>query len=288
MKFTPIFSSQDQTVNFVADHLDGGKVETRFVRRKDEYFITYLSSQTGCVKGCKFCHLTATNQTTFTHVDRDLYDAQARTIFSYYKSLPQEQQNAQVVHFDFMVRGEPLANKHILTDGFNILSSLSSLARDNNLIPKFNISTIMPVEASRKRLASIFSGIYPTIYYSLYSLNDAFRTQWMPQAMDPYKALDILAAYQQDSKKIIKIHGCIIDKENDSLEDWYNILEEVKKRELMVSFNIVKYNPYSDAFGKEASTESINKINELIKQYQSSKIIERVGFDVKASCGMFV
>ena len=287
-QYTPIYSTQDKTVNFVLNTEDGGKIETRFVRRKSEYFIVYLSSHTGCVKACKFCHLTATQQTYFTHITKEQYLEQAQTIFNYYDNLPTEQKTAEVAHYDFMVRGEPLANKYVLKQGFEILSGLCEKAATRNLIPKFNLSTIMPVEASRKRLASLFSGIYPTIYYSLYSLSPEFRKHWMPQAMDPYRALDILAQYQQDSKKLIKIHGCIIKDQNDSLEDWHKILEEVRKRELKVSFNLVKYNPYSEKHGEESEIDTVKAINSLIKEYQQSKIIERVGFDVKASCGMFV
>lgn len=54
-------SEIDRSVNFVEQKLEGF-IESRFVRKKPEYFICYLSSQLGCSKGCKFCHLTASKQ----------------------------------------------------------------------------------------------------------------------------------------------------------------------------------------------------------------------------------
>jgi adenine C2-methylase RlmN of 23S rRNA A2503 and tRNA A37 len=187
-----------------------------------------------------------------------------------------------------MVRGEPLANPSMLQSGFQTLQQLAMLAHEHELIPKFNVSTIMPKEVRNIRLARSFAGIYPTIYYSLYSLDPAFRKKWMPAALNPLRALDILAEYQQDSKKLIKIHGCIIENENDQPETWINILEQIRSRDLKVDFNLVRYNPFSSEWGQEAAEEKMVQLNTLISDYTTSKVVSRVGFDVKASCGMFI
>jgi adenine C2-methylase RlmN of 23S rRNA A2503 and tRNA A37 len=47
----------------------GLTIETRFVQRRPEYFIVYVSTHTGCVMKCKFCWLTQTGQTSFRHLD---------------------------------------------------------------------------------------------------------------------------------------------------------------------------------------------------------------------------
>jgi len=51
--FKILQSQEDQSVNFIADDGNDGFLEARYVRREDNYFIVYLSSQTGCIKACQ-------------------------------------------------------------------------------------------------------------------------------------------------------------------------------------------------------------------------------------------
>jgi 23S rRNA (adenine2503-C2)-methyltransferase len=279
-------STEDASVNFVK-HMDVGYTEARFVKRNKDRFIVYLSSQTGCNRGCRFCHLTTSGQTQYIDVDPEGYVNQAKTVLQYYNSL---EEKTKTVHYNFMARGEALSNKHMVESSYSILSSLSELAIENDLIPKFNLSTIMPRNVKALSLSKMFRGITPTIYYSIYSIDNKFRDKWLPGALDVSLALDKLSEYQQDSKKIIKLHWAFIDQENDSEKCMDAICNEVLKRKLIVDVNIVRYNPYSNEYGKETS---IDKIKENVKYLSSRlncnvKIIDRVGFDVKASCGMFV
>jgi len=282
-------SKQDSSVNFV-EQTKEGYIEARYVRRSDSYFIVYLSSQTGCAKGCKFCHLTASNQTSYLNVTPEQYLTQATQVINYYSEKDKEYNPATLVHFNWMSRGEALANPNMLNKSYEILSSLTSLSLENNLIPKFNVSTIMPKELLRRNLHEIFPGINPTIYYSLYSMNPEFRKKWIPAGLDPNTALDKLKEYQEVTKKIIKLHWAFIENENDDIKTLEQICKAVEDRDLKVEFNLVRYNPYSIIQGKEPSLEIIqNNLNYLRDRLgATSKIVSRVGFDVKASCGMFI
>ena len=59
MSVRVLVSQQDQSVNFVW-HESEGQIEARYVRRRNDRFIVYLSVQTGCGLGCRMCHLTQT------------------------------------------------------------------------------------------------------------------------------------------------------------------------------------------------------------------------------------
>ena len=284
MQLKVLNSSLDQSVNFVEEQLVGF-LESRFVRKVEDYFICYLSSQTGCSRSCKFCHLTATGQTSYS--DSNYYDflSQATQVFQHY----QDQKPAKYVHYNFMARGEPLANSHFLSDSDSILLALGELAKKQNLSSKFNVSSIMPMTL-KKSLPEIFRFIHPTMYYSLYSVNEDFRKEWLPSAMPVDDALRMLKEYQDFSKKLVKIHFAFIKGQNDSLSAMFDIRDALRKHKLLVEFNLVRYNPASPNQGEESSAEQIERNIAFLQEELPGKvqIIPRVGFDVKASCGMFV
>lgn len=287
MKIKVLNSQIDPSVNFVEEQLVGF-LESRFVRKCDEYFIAYLSSQTGCNRGCTFCHLTATGQTSFVDSSHNDFMAQAIQVFKHYRK---QNKPAKYMHYNFMARGEPLANKILLESGDELLSKLGQVAKDEGLPAKFNISTIMP-STLKQSLTEIFHYINPTIYYSLYSTNEAWRKKWMPAAMNHKDALLMLKEYQDFSKKIIKIHYPFIAGENDSVEEINNVVDMVQMANVICEFNLVRYNPAGIDQGLESSEEIIQRnINILEARFKFNgkvQIIPRVGFDVKASCGMFV
>jgi 23S rRNA (adenine2503-C2)-methyltransferase len=285
MKLQVLNSQLDHSVNFVEEQLVGF-LESRFVRKCNDYFIAYLSSQTGCNRGCTFCHLTATGQTSFVDSSHNDFMAQAIQIFKHYRN---EKVPAKWVHYNFMARGEPLANKILLDSGDELLTKLGQIAKDEGLPAKFNISTIMPVTL-KKPLIEIFGYINPTIYYSLYSTNEEWRKKWMPAAMPVSMALQMLKEYQDFSKKIIKIHYAFIENENDSAEEVNAVCNAINSAELICEFNLVRYNTASPEQGVESSEETITRNIDIIRERFDGKvqIIPRVGFDIKASCGMFV
>lgn len=282
-----LYSEQDDSVNFVVPHQDGGALEARYVRRETDYFIAYLSSHTGCSKACRFCHLTQTGQTMMTPVTGLEFWGQAQKVFEHYNT----QAPAQRVNYNFMARGEPLANPNILNDWMSVERPLQGLAGMNNVVDKFNISTIMPEEMSERSLYDVFGDSDAQLYYSLYSMNEKFRKRWLPKALNPHDALNKLTDWQQKTGKLVTLHWTFIEGENDDLRTLEDIIMAVIWRDLKVKFNLVRYNPYSERQGKEPSEEIIQRNFDYLAEAfgnEKSRIVPRVGFDVKASCGMFV
>lgn len=281
-------SNQDASVNFDRP-ADVGRIEARYVRRCPDYFVVYLSSQTGCNQGCRMCHLTATGQTQLRDVTHAEFIEQAETVLNYYRNSAPP---ARTVHFNFMARGEPLANPVLLSDSDDLLGDLAQRAVALGLRPRFLVSTIFPRELGDRLLEDIFLTHHPEIYYSIYSVNDRFRRRWLPKALPVEAALDRLASWQRSSYKVCKIHYAFIAGENDSEADVHAICDALESRRLMVHVNIVRYNPHDPRrHGVEPPEEIIERNANIYRSrlpYARVRVIPRVGFDVNASCGMFL
>ena len=278
-------SKLDASVNFIIKE-GVGYYEARYVRRRPDYLVCYLSAQSGCRMACRFCHLTATKQNIVVDASNEKIVEQANHVLEYYDSL---ENSAKVIHFSWMARGEYLENKII--DWYTLAQELGYKAQARKLFPRYTISTIIPRSVKGKKLNDLFPLIYPDIYYSIYSMNPVFRRKWLPNSLSAEEGLDMLAEWQNYTKKIPKLHWAFIQKENDSSDDISKITKEIKNRGLRVDFNIVRYNPYSSELGKESDE---NQINSLVLLLQNGlpdskiKIVSRVGPDIFASCGMFI
>jgi 23S rRNA (adenine2503-C2)-methyltransferase len=287
-----IKSHIDQSVNFI-DKKEIGYLESRFVRRVDDYFITYLSSQTGCDQACRMCHLTSTGQNKFQDTKIKEFIAQAQPVLSHYDELVKSgNPQAKSMHYNFMARGEPL-NNPVFRDkekAYNLLKELRHLSEIRNLSPRFLISSIIPKTFEDVEFEDIFGAIHPNIYYSLYSMNEKFRKKWLNKALDPNKALQKLARWEQITQSPSKIHFALIEGENDSEKDMLDICKAVKSHGMNPNFNIVRYNPASAKYGAEPSEEVVKRNAGIIESELGNKVkvIPRVGTDVYASCGMFI
>lgn len=272
----------DESANFVGK-ADVGFFETRYVRRSNDYFIVYISSQSGCAQGCRMCYLTRMGETKLVNATQEEMVFQARKVIAHYLS----KKPAKTVHFNFMARGEPLKNPEV---NGALLGRLYNLAVSNGLYPKFKISTIMPRGLESEDIVSRFAPFTPDIYYSFYSADPGFRKKWLPSAMYYERALEMLREYQKKTGKIVKIHGAFIEGENDSVKSVEEMVSALLRHGLHSDWNIVRYNPFSDGFGKEPSEQDIARIARRLQNlmpFSKITVVPRVGVDVNASCGMF-
>src|SRR5262245_46765402 len=289
--FTAYKSAQDASVNWDRP-ADVGRLEARYVRRRPDYFVVYLSSQTGCAQGCRMCHLTATGQTRLRDATIPEMVEQARTVLDHWRTECRvEAPPARTVHFNFMARGEPLANQALLADADGLLGELSRLAVGLALRPRHLVSTIYPRELGNRPLEDIFVTHHPDIYYSIYSMSERFRRRWLPKALPAGAALDGLASWQRSTHKIVTLHHTYIAGENDDEGDVHALCDALESRGLLAHVNIVRYNPYDPArHGVEPPEEVIERNAAIYRSRLPGarvSVIARVGFDVAASCGMF-
>jgi adenine C2-methylase RlmN of 23S rRNA A2503 and tRNA A37 len=286
-------SNEDKSVNWITE-FKNGNIETRYVRKKPEYFIGYVSSHSGCKMGCKQCFLTQDNQTTFDHVDVDTYVYQIKTVLEHYDNVVKSGQDDEALrmNINFMARGEPLANKYVVNNYVELYDRMNEECQKHSLYCKPNISTIMPYTVRDRDLVDIFQDRPAFVYYSLYSINERFRKIWMPNAIDWKLALEKLKNYQEACGQIITFHWAFIENNNDNLSEAKELAKILKSYNFNAKFNVVRFNPHPNLTEKEPSYEQLqelfNIINDGLGNHEKSYIVPRVGFDVKASCGMFV
>lgn len=298
-KMRSLYSTLDASANFIVAH-KGSLIESRYVRRDPTTISAYLSSHNGCTMGCKFCWLTATGQTKFNHSNITNYNDQLIRILEHAKDKDSEEDKTKIrLNINFMARGEPLANKTVINDYPALSKSLQDIVRSYGyLCTKINLSTIMP-HTVKEELATYFSAadLLPNIYYSMYSTNPAFRNKWIPKAQPYDRALAILKNYQMTTDSPITIHFAVIKGENDNLQDVLEMAKVIKDKDFsLLKFNIIQYNPPSNSKYISADTESIDEIFNILSSVakdveittKRSRIVPRVGEDVKASCGMFI
>src|SRR5690606_3953622 len=128
-------------------------------------------------------------------------------------------------------------------------------------------------------------------YYSLYNTDPDWRKRWIPKALPPVDAFSWLSKWQQVTGNRVILHWALIEGENDSLESARNAARMANDAGLRWDFNLVRYNPANDK-SKESSEEQIERFLDILRSEighgNRVKVIPRVGFDVKASCGMFL
>lgn len=302
--------SKDGSINYIFKHKlnsdsnpdydPNSMIECRYVRRNKSYISAYVSSHTGCKMGCKFCWLTQSNQTSFKHVELEDYNQQLYTILTHTPDEIRNRKNIRV-NINFMSRGEALANKVVINNYRSLYDNLEYIAKDNYYEKiKINISSIFPTVVNNKILEDIFKDRPVNIYYSIYSINDIFRKEFIPNAMDVRFALDKLKSFQNNhnSDNTVVFHCAFIRGENDNIEDVQKMADLIKSYNFKnTKFNLVRLNPFIKDNKPLLLESDLNKLKDIFNimndcvtnqvPTQKSRIINRIGTDVFASCGMF-
>jgi len=233
-------------------------LEARYVRREQNYISAYVSSHNGCNQGCKFCHLTEQKQTKFNHVGIEDYVFQMDKILS---NIPQNHNIMKTsdirVNINFMSRGESCANKTIINHYPELYQALYDqvVHKYKYKILKMNLSTIMPLTIRDYNLIDIFKDKPVNLYYSLYSANEVFKKQWMPNAMPVEVALDKLKEFQLKrytydplTTPNIVFHWSFIKGQNDDMTTVQHIANSISNRNFIkTKFNLIRLNPHKNS-----------------------------------------
>jgi adenine C2-methylase RlmN of 23S rRNA A2503 and tRNA A37 len=204
------------------------------------------------------------------------------------------------INVNFMARGDCLSNATVVNHYDKLYTRLIDTVAHNQSPDtklKMNLSTIMPASTMRKRSLLDVTKYRPVSwYYSLYSTNERFRREWMPRALPYQEALVKLKEFQLATNYEITIHFAFIKGANDDprdVEHMCKVLQDMRFSH--AKFNLVRFNPPPGQASRmqEPDMAILQQYEEMLRAALGApahrgKIIDRVGMDVAASCGMFV
>ena len=276
MKWQTYRSKLDSAVNYVAQ-TPTGTVETRFAR-KAGYDVVYVSSQTGCSQGCRFCHLTVAGRpaTVPGKVSTDLLLEQVRHSTGSVSLQPR-------VHIDYMARGEPLLAPGAVNGA--VMGRISDYLAQRGSEASHRISTIMPFGVGSANLSMRFAGARPIIYWSAYTGDDLARGRWMPRAVPADVAVRVLSDWSRSGGES-RIHFAIVPGFNDSARAIDLLITALERGKWAPKVNLIEYNP---AAGDTRSARIT--LGEVAAQFADAGIevkrVPRLAPDVNVACGMF-
>lgn len=284
-------SSTDQSVNHVMPLGPKESLECRYVSRpnKPGTVSLYLSTQTACSRGCKFCHLTTTGQTVSRNATLEELREQAQRVLKEAEGNPQ----LHTVNWNFMARGEPLdvLNGDIL--GMLRRETSWTASRTGRWVDcRFKVSTILPRQVIREGAGEVFErlgGMAVELYWSAYNPDPAWRMAWMPSAGYFGDCVEFLEEWQRVSACRVRMHGPWIAGENDAQPTVDGLAEAALR--LRADWNTVRFNPdgTTDQAESRGWLACHTRLADALDQGNlRAKVIDRVGYDVQASCGMFV
>lgn len=283
-------SKLDQSLNFMLPSDGGSFFEARLVLREQGKAIVYISSQDGCSQGCRMCYLTRQRQRR--KVDASICDvlSQVKIVVDALSSMSIP---LSMLHFNFMARGDVFSNEELIQSWDVVEGEISEIVLKKNFTTniKILISTIFPKKTNFKSLDFVLKSKITNIYYSYYSSKVEFRKYWIPNSRSVGDVCDFLREFHGVSGRRPRFHFCFIENQNDSFSDLDDLVSISREFSPFFDVNIVRFNPPPGSSFKESAEGVIERNVSYLKAKMTSsriKIISRVGYDVKASCGMFM
>ena len=270
-----LVSKIDGTVKYLFSLYDGSSIESVFMRYKHGNTIC-ISSQVGCLMGCKFCASTLGGKI------RNLLPSEmlGQIIAA------QKDTGERISNVVMMGIGEPLDNYD------NVLRFLELVNREDGLnigYRHISLSTcgIVP---KIKELATVELPI--TLSISLHASTDEKRSEIMP-VNKKWNISELLSAcvyYYKHTGRRISFEYTLISGKNDSTEDAKSLakllISAFKGSGAPLHVNLIRVNPVTETGFSEGSAESANLFAKTLTDMGVvATVRRRLGADVNAACG---
>lgn len=271
--------SSDGTIKFLFGLFDSQYVETVMIPEFDERgeadrLTVCVSSQVGCVFGCKFC---ATGKMGFF---RNLTPGEIVDQLTWVNGLCQERFGRRITNVVYMGMGEPLHNYKAVTESANILADPQCL----ELSPRrITVSTVGLARQIRK-LGD--EGQPFNLALSLHAPNDEKRGSMMPvnNSTNLQALREALAHYYEQTGLPVTYEYLLFDEYNDTDEDARQLARIA--RWIPSKVNIIMYNNVPGVQLQRAREERLDRFMKALADQGVRATVRRSrGDDIDAGCG---
>ncbi len=272
---TKLVSKIDGTVKYLFKLYDGECIESVFMRYKHGNTLC-ISSQVGCLMGCKFCASTIGGKV------RDLLPSEllGQIIAA------QHDMGERISNIVMMGIGEPLDN----FDNVIKFLKLVNLPGGLNIGYRHISLSTSGVVPGIKKLAKVDIPI--TLSISLHASNDEKRSAIMPinNKWKISELLDACVEYYKTTGRRISFEYTLISGNNDTTADARELgtllKNAFKGTDAPIHVNLIRVNEVKETGFKQGTLDSINNFAKVLEHMGVVATVRRkLGSDVNASCG---
>lgn len=270
-----LVSKLDGTVKYLFRLHDGECIESVFMRYKHGNTLC-ISSQVGCLMGCKFCASTLGGKV------RDLLPSElAGQVIA-----AQRDTGERVSNIVMMGIGEPLDNFD------NVVKFLELVNHEDGLNIGYRHISLSTCGIVPKIYELAKVDIPITLSISLHASTDEKREAIMP-INRKWKIAELLTAcrdYYNTTKRRISFEYTLIGGKNDTREDADELAVLLKNAFLgtgaPIHVNLIRVNEVKETGFKEGSREGADSFAKRLESHGiTATVRRRLGADVNAACG---
>lgn len=269
-----VIESADKNTVKAALNFEGGRVETVLMRHGDGHNTVCVSSQIGCLLGCKFC---LTGERGFERSLKFHEIVEQVLFFARYL----RRYNERVSNIVFMGMGEPFMNYEEVMKAIRFLNDKETF---NIGARKISVSTVGIIDGIKK-----FANepLQLNLALSLHAPDDQLRQEIMPMAKNnPLKSLlKAVKGYIEKTNRKVMIEYLMLDKVNDSSAQAQKLADLLKSSlEKLFVVNLISYNE-TQKF--RTSPPAVIANFKKILEREGVETVQRFKFgrDVQGACG---
>ncbi len=252
---------------------DGNFIEGVLIPTEDR-ITACVSSQVGCSLSCTFC------ATGFLKRVRNLNPEEIFDQIILINQLGIKHFKRKITNIVFMGMGEPLLNFKNVQKSIDRITSPEGL----NMSPKRITVSTAGISKMIRKLGD--EKVRFNLALSLHAANNEKRSKLMPiNESNPLEDLaDALNYFTEKTGNRITLEYCVIENENDHLEDAKELAKFAKQ--IFSKVNLIEYNPIEFAEYHNSSRNRIHKFSEHLTELGITNSIRHSrGKDIDAACG---